>query len=103
METRPGYSYTCICIREMSALVQVMVCLLFAAKPLPEPKLTYCQIDPYLRNSIKTHNFDFMNMYLKYIVCNISSILLRFQCAKCKMHSGFFKETPCVKIDNNLV
>ena len=28
-----------------SALVQIMACCLFAAKPLPEPMLTYCQLD----------------------------------------------------------
>ena len=29
-----------------SALVQKMACRLFSAKPLPEPMLTYCQLDP---------------------------------------------------------
>ena len=29
-----------------SAFVQVMACRLFGAKPLPEPMLTYCQLDP---------------------------------------------------------
>ena len=29
-----------------SALVKVMACHLFGAKPLPEPMLTYCQLDP---------------------------------------------------------
>ena len=28
-----------------SALVQVMACRLFGAKPLPEPMLIYCQLD----------------------------------------------------------
>ena len=28
-----------------SSLVQVMACLLFGAKPLPEPMLVYCQLD----------------------------------------------------------
>ena len=28
------------------ALVQVMACRLFGAKPLPEPMLAYCQLDP---------------------------------------------------------
>ena len=28
------------------ALVQVMVCHLFNAKPLSEPMLEYCQLDP---------------------------------------------------------
>ena len=29
-----------------SALFQIMACRLFGAKPLPEPMLTYCQLDP---------------------------------------------------------
>ena len=29
-----------------SALAQVMACPLFGAKPLPEPMLSYCQLDP---------------------------------------------------------
>ena len=29
-----------------SALVHVMACHLLSAKPLPEPMLTYCQLDP---------------------------------------------------------
>ena len=31
--------------RTGSTLVQVMVCCLFGAKPLPEPVLAYCQLD----------------------------------------------------------
>ena len=30
-----------------SSLVQVMACRLFRAKPLPEPMLVYCQLDPW--------------------------------------------------------
>ena len=29
-----------------SALIQVMACRLFGAKPLPELMLVYCQLDP---------------------------------------------------------
>ena len=35
------------------ASVQVMVCRLFGAKPLPEPMLTYCQLDPKDQISVK--------------------------------------------------
>ena len=28
------------------SLIQVMACRLFCAKSLPEPMLTYCQLDP---------------------------------------------------------
>ena len=36
-----------------SALVQVMACRLFGAKPLPEPMLPYCQLDYWEQNSVK--------------------------------------------------
>ena len=36
-----------------SALVQVMSCHLFGAKPLPEPMLTYCQLDSWEQISVK--------------------------------------------------
>ena len=36
-----------------SALVQVMACRLFSAQPLPEPILTYYQLDPQEQISVK--------------------------------------------------
>ena len=36
-----------------SSLVQVMACRLFGAKPLPEPMLTYCQLDSWEHISVK--------------------------------------------------
>ena len=36
-----------------SAMVQVMACPLFGVKPLPEPMLTYCQLDPKEQTSVK--------------------------------------------------
>ena len=36
-----------------SALVQVMACRLSGAKPLPEPLLPYCQLDPCEQTSVK--------------------------------------------------
>ena len=35
-----------------STLVQVMACRLFGAKPLPEPMLPYCQLDPRGQTSV---------------------------------------------------
>ena len=32
--------------RAGSSLVQVIACLLFGAKPLPEMMLSYCQLEP---------------------------------------------------------
>ena len=36
-----------------SALLQIMACRLFGAKPLPEPMLAHCQLDPWEQNSVK--------------------------------------------------
>ena len=35
------------------SLVQVMACRLFGAKPLPEPMLVYCPLDPWEQVSVK--------------------------------------------------
>ena len=44
------------------ALVQVMACRLFSAKPLPQPTLAYCQLDSWEQISVKFesefYNFD---------------------------------------------
>ena len=44
------------------ALVQVMACRLFGAKPLPEPMLAFCQLDSWEQISVKFesefYNFD---------------------------------------------
>ena len=37
-----------------SALVQIMACRLFGAKPLPEPMLTYCQLNHWEETSVKS-------------------------------------------------
>ena len=42
-----------MCQLTVSALVQVMACHLFGAKPLPEPMLTYYQVDPEEQTSVK--------------------------------------------------
>ena len=39
--------------RTGSALVQLMACRLFGAKPLPKPMLTYCQLDSWEQISVK--------------------------------------------------
>ena len=36
-----------------SALLQIMACRLFGAKPLPEPMLAYCQLDSWEQISVK--------------------------------------------------
>ena len=49
-----------------SALVQIMACRLFSAKPLSKPMLGYCQLDPWEKNfSEIITNFSFTKMQLK--------------------------------------
>ena len=56
-----------------SALVQIMACRLIRTKPLPEPILTYCQLDPQEQTSVKfIHESAFKNA-----VCEMAAILTR--------------------------
>ena len=48
--------------RISSALVQVVACRRFGVKPFPAPMLTYCEMDPHERTSVK---FEFMKTQLK--------------------------------------
>ena len=59
-------------------LVKVMACRLFDAKPLPQPMLTYCQLDPNLSEIwIKiTKNFIHKNAF-ENAVCEMAAILSR--------------------------
>ena len=63
----PSAAYMCQWIR--SALVYIMGCRLFNAKPLSKPMLGYCQLDPLEKNFseifIKMQNFSFTKMHLK--------------------------------------
>ena len=59
-----------------SSLVQIMACRLFGAKPLSEPKLTYCQLDPLEQTSII---FESKHKNDGNIVHKMASILSRPQ------------------------
>ena len=52
-----------------SALVQIMACRLFGAKPLSKPMLVYCQLDAiginFTENLTQTQNFSLKKMHLK--------------------------------------
>ena len=59
-----------ICVIEVgSALVRVMACRMFGAKPLPELMLAYCRLDPWEHISVKNWigilSFSFKKMLLK--------------------------------------
>ena len=53
-----------------SALVHVMACRLFGAKPLPETMLVYCQLDPWEQTSVKFewefYHFHSWNAFVVY-------------------------------------
>ena len=68
----PSTAYICAAYMRQwtrSALVQIMACRLFGVKPLPEPTLTYCQLNPWGQTSVK-----FESKY-KNIVCEMEAIL----------------------------
>ena len=62
-------------------MFQVMACRLFDNKPLPDPTLTYCELDPWEHISrIKMQMFSFKKILLK-----MSSIRLKPFCLSLKV------------------
>ena len=74
----PSATYMCQWIA--SSLVQIMACRLFSAKPLPEPMMTYCQLEP--SNKLQwnwdqnTKLFIHKNTFENFI-CEMAAILSR--------------------------
>ena len=63
-----------------SASVQVMACRLLGAKPLLEPMLPDCQLDPYEQKSVKFESKykDFIHENAdENVVCEMAAILSR--------------------------
>ena len=68
-----------------SALVQIMACHLFCTKPISEPMLAYCQLDPWEQFSVK-----FLSKFRHFrsrkavenIICKMATILSWPQCVK---------------------
>ena len=58
------------------ALVQIMACRLNGAKPLFEPVLTYCLLDPKEHISMKLKYF-IQKHALQHVVCEMAAILSR--------------------------
>ena len=48
---RPSGTY--MCLKTKPSLVQIMAWRLFGAKPLSEPMMIYCQLNPKEDNSVK--------------------------------------------------
>ena len=62
-----------------SGLVQIMACRLDGTKPLPEPMLTYCQLEPKEHLSVKFY-LKFKYLYSRNAfehVCKMATILSR--------------------------
>ena len=55
-----------------SALIQVMACRLFGAKPLPEPLLAYCQLDSWKQISLEFES-EFYHFNSEKVHLNLSS------------------------------
>ena len=54
-----------------SSLVQIMACRLFGVKPLPEPMLPYCELDPWEPISVKfEHHFHSIRCIWKFRLPN---------------------------------
>ena len=53
-----------------SALVQIITSHLFSAKRLPEPMLTYCQLDPWEQASVKL-NMNFIIFFQEKAFQNV--------------------------------
>ena len=64
--------------RTGSALVQIMACRLFGAKPLREQLLAYCQLDSWEQISLKFESefYHFRNTF-KFVACQMAAIVCR--------------------------
>ena len=67
-----------------SALIQIMVCRLFGAKPLSEPMLPYCQLDAKEHSSVKFYlkfkSFQSRKCTWKWCLQNSGSIVSTSVC-----------------------
>ena len=74
---RPSDEYMRQC--NMPTLLQIKACCLFCAKPLPEPILPFCQLDPKELVSVKFYlkfnSFLIKEMHLKMSSAKVAAIL----------------------------
>ena len=74
-----------------SALAQIMACCLFCVKPLPEPTLAYCQLDPQEQTSVKFSSKYKLSIHenaSEKIVCEMAAILSRERWVNCATNYG---------------
>ena len=77
-----------------SALVRVMACCLFGAKPLPDPMLIYCQLDPWQQASNWNATFFIQENIFENCVFEMEDILSEERWVKINI-LGFVRVTPC--------
>ena len=63
-----------------STLVHIMANRLFGAKPLSEPMLPYCQLDPKEHISVKFHLKSIQVNALENVICKMAAISSQPQC-----------------------
>ena len=83
-------SYIYMHQENIPTLLQIMACRLFGAKPLSEPMLLYCQLDPIsVKFFLKVKKFSFTEIHLKMcVICKMTAILSQPQCVKTQTSLG---------------
>ena len=77
-----------------------MACHLFAAKPLSEPMLKYCQLDPWEQILVKftrNLNISIQENAFENAVCEIAVILPRPQCVNASLFGSWKPEQTFCK------
>ena len=77
------------------SLVQMMARHLFGSKPLSEPMLAYCQLNPWEHISV-TFELKIQQFPWKNVDCNIGGILSPLQCANNALAQGYV--AVCLKM-----
>ena len=72
------YSDTIWCQITRSSMCQVVTCRLFVTRPLPEPMMPYCPLDPYEAISVK---FDSKYIYFNKVHSEMFSAKCRSFCS----------------------
>ena len=110
---RPSDAY----MRQLNipTLIQLMVCRLFGAKPLSQPMLLYCHLDPKKHISGKFYSINSKGLIqenaLENVVCKMAAILSRPQCPYtwrpghngCHFTGDIFKFISCIEISLEFV
>ena len=78
----------------MPTLFQIMACHLFGSKPLSEPMLPYCQLDPKEHILVKIYSKFTRVHSRKNVVCEMAAMLFQPQCVNDDME--WKKKSNCI-------